>query len=38
VSEGSVLLPFLYVAILTFDLLYVAMVYRRRTEEAKAKR
>jgi len=39
VSEGSILLPFLYVAILMFDLLYLVMVvYRRRAEEAEAKR
>ena len=37
VSEGSILLPFLYVAILMFDLLYLVMVvYRRRAEEAEA--
>lgn len=38
VSQGSILLPFLYVAILTFDLLYLVMVYRRCREEPGAKR
>ena len=33
-SEGSTLLPFLYVAILVFDLVYVVMVWVRRVAGA----
>jgi hypothetical protein len=38
VSEGSVLLPFLYVAILVYDLIYVAMAWVQRAAEAETKR
>jgi hypothetical protein len=38
-SEGSVLLPFLYVAILAFDLMYVfAMVRAQSTVESRTRR
>jgi hypothetical protein len=38
-SQGSVLLPFLYVAILAFDLMYVfAMVRTQKTVEARSRR
>src|SRR4051812_5154247 len=37
VSQGSVLLPFLYVAILVFDLIYVVMVCMQRVVEVRTK-
>lgn len=36
ISHRSVLLPFLYVSILVYDLIYVALVYRQQRVEARA--